>query len=82
MPPDELDDNKSYMIGSLPLHLETNDGVSGTIVDMELYRLGLDYLQRYPETMREIGSEQVQRAAQRYLSPDLFALAVAGPQEE
>lgn len=82
VPPDELNDNKSFLIGSLPLHLETNDGVSGTIVDMELYQLGLDYLHRYPETIREIGAEQVQRVAQKYLSPDLFALAVAGPPQE
>ena len=42
--PTELKDNKSYMIGSMPIGLETNDGVAGITLDMELYGLGLDYL--------------------------------------
>ena len=40
----ELKDNKSYSIGSMPIGLETNDGVAGILLDMELYGLGLDYL--------------------------------------
>jgi len=79
VPAEELADNKSFLIGSLPLHLETNDGVSGTILNIELYELGLDYLQRYPETMAQITAEQVQAAANKYLNPDMYALAVAGP---
>jgi len=80
VPADELADNKSFMIGSLPIHLETNDGVADTILDMELYQLGLDYLQNYPETMGQITAEQVQAVAQKYLNPDAYALAVAGPE--
>ena len=79
VPADELADNKSFMIGSIPIHLETNGGVSSTILDMELYGLGLDYLHRYPEMMMQIQADQVQTAAQRYLDPDIFAVAVAGP---
>ena len=79
VPAGELADNKSFLVGSIPLHLETNEGVCGTILDMELYGLGLDYLIRYPEMMLEIQADQVQAAAQRYLDPDRFALAIAGP---
>ncbi|MCK4831333.1 MAG: insulinase family protein [Anaerolineales bacterium] len=79
VPPEELADNKSYLVGSLPLHLETNSGVSETLVNMELYRLGLDYLQRYPQMMMQITADQVQAAALKYLSADTYAMAVAGP---
>lgn len=79
VPAEELADNKSYLVGSLPLHLETNSGVSGTLVNIELYRLGLDYLQRYPEMMMQITADQVQAAALKYLSADVYAMAVAGP---
>jgi zinc protease len=82
VPADELADNKSLMVGSIPVHLETNDGVSSTMLDIELYELGLDYLQRYPEMMAEITADQVQAAAQKYLNPDVYALAVAGPPDE
>jgi zinc protease len=75
----ELKDNKSYMIGSMPLGLETNDGVAGIILDMELYCLGLDYLLAYPDRINAISAVSVQAAAQQYLDSGNFALAVAGP---
>jgi zinc protease len=77
--PTELKDNKSYMIGSMPIGLETNDGVSGIILDMELYGLGLDYLVNYPDRINAINAASVQAAAQKYLDAENFALAVAGP---
>ncbi len=76
----ELADNKAFVTGSLPLRLETNDGVAGILVDMELYQLGLDYLQHYTDTMNAITAKRIQAAAQKYLDPDCYALAVAGPQ--
>ena len=54
-------------------------GPSETLVNIELYRLGLDYLQRYPEMMMQITADQVQAAALKYLSADTYAMAVAGP---
>ncbi len=79
VPEDELRDNKSYITGSLPLRLETNEGVAQAIVNMERYNLGLDYLQRYTELINEIDATRVQAAAQRWLDPDAYALAIAGP---
>jgi zinc protease len=79
VPADELADNKSFLIGSLPIQLETNDGVAEVLLDLELFGLGLDYLERYPEAMAAITAEEVQAVAQKYLSPDHYALAVAGP---
>jgi zinc protease len=77
---DELADSVAYRTGSLPVSLETVDGLAGVILDMELYELGLDYLQRFPEMMRAITPEQVQAAARKYLSADEIAVAVAGPE--
>ena len=75
----ELSDNKAFITGSLPLRLETNEGVAQAILDMERYGLGLDYLQRYTGLVNEITAERVQATAQRWLDPDAYALAVAGP---
>jgi zinc protease len=82
VPADELADNQSFMLGSLPIHLETNEGVSNIMLDMELFGLGMDYLQRYPEMIMKIGADHVQAAAQKYLDPDVYALVVAGPVAE
>jgi zinc protease len=76
---DELDDAKAYMTGSLPLALETNEGVASTLLDMEFYSLGLDYLLRYPEIVNAVSAEEVQAAAQRVFPTDHYALAIAGP---
>ncbi|NOZ06049.1 MAG: insulinase family protein [Chloroflexi bacterium] len=77
--PEELSDVKAYMTGSLPLRLETNEGVAMTILDMELYQLGLDYLQRYSDLIQAITAEDAQRVASQYLRTDGYALAIAGP---
>jgi zinc protease len=76
---DELADNKAFITGSLPLRLETNEGVARYLLDMERYDLGLDYLQRYDELINGITIAQVQAVAQRWLDPDAYALAIAGP---
>lgn len=79
---DELRDNQAFITGSLPLRLETNEGVAGAILDMERYGLGLDYLRRYGDLINSITVEQVQAAARGWLDPDAYALAIAGPPEE
>lgn len=76
---EELADNQAFITGSLPLALETNEGVARSIIRMERYNLGLDYLQRYADLINEITPERVQAVAQRWLNPDAYALAVAGP---
>jgi zinc protease len=79
---EELSDSQAYLTGSMPLHLETNSGVAGTVLSMERYGLGLDYLQRYKDLIGEITPERVRAAAQRWLDPDAYAMAVAGPPED
>jgi zinc protease len=79
VPVDELRDSQTFLVGSLPLRLEANEGVAFAALDMERYGLGLDYLQRYGDLIRAITPERVQAAAQLWLDPDAFNLAVAGP---
>lgn len=81
-PEEELEDSKMYRTGSLPVSLETNDGLASIISDMELLDLGLDYLQRFPDLVAEITPERVQAAAQKYFSTEDLAIVVAGPPQE
>jgi zinc protease len=78
VPAAELADCKSYRVGSLPVNLETNTALADTLVDMELYGLGLDFLQRFPILIQSISAEQVQAAAQKYLSDEELVIALAG----
>ncbi|MFN8511612.1 MAG: pitrilysin family protein [Thermomicrobiales bacterium] len=79
---DELLDAQDFLTGSLPLALESQDGVARSALDIELYDLGLDYLDRYPGIIRALTREQLQTAAQRHLHPDNLAITVAGPARE
>lgn len=76
---DELADSQAYMTGVLPLTLETNEGVASTLLNMEWYGLGLDYLLRYNDLIYGVTPEDVQRVARLYLRPDRAVTVVAGP---
>ena len=76
----ELDDNKTFFIGRLPLSLETNSGVAGSISMMEMHNLGLDYLQNYPALVEAVTREDVLEMAREFLSADHYALSIAGPE--
>ena len=78
----ELEDGQDYLTGNLPLQLETNEGIASTLLHMELHQLGEDYITRFPYLMRAITKEQIQAAAQKYLDPEHYALAIVGPYEE
>jgi zinc protease len=78
---DELEDTLSYLTGSLPLHLETNEGVARSLVNIERYGLGLDYLRTYAAMIRSVTIVQVQQVAQEWLNLEHYALAVAGPEQ-
>jgi zinc protease len=76
---DELADVHAYLTGSLPLSLETNEGVSGAMLNMEQYQLGFDYLARYPGLIFAITAERIQAALCKWLDPDNMVISIAGP---
>jgi zinc protease len=76
---DELDDARSYSIGVLPLALETHDGMAATLLAIEQFSLGLDYLDRYPDIIARITREDVLAAAAQHLDPSRLAVGVATP---
>ena len=75
----ELEDAKTYIVGSLPLSLESLGGVSGLLLTIERFGHGLDYLDRFPDIINALTIEDLQRAAQRHLDPDRVVIGVAGP---
>lgn len=79
VPEDELADSQAFLTGSLPLQLETNEGVAAALLNIAWYDLGLDYLVRYNDLIRGITVDDVQRVAQQYLRPDAYVQIVAGP---
>lgn len=79
VPEEELEDSKRYLTGSVPLQLETNDGVASLLADIEWHQLGLDYLERYPQIINSQTAEAVQAVARKYFNLDAYVYALAGP---
>ncbi len=75
----DLADNQSYVIGRIPLQLESNEGLVGSILNMELYQLGLDHLLQLPGRIRSLTPDDLLAAAQHYLDPEKLVIGVAGP---
>jgi zinc protease len=75
----ELEDSKANFVGRLPLSMESNAGVSGALLNLERYDLGLDYYRRYPGLVAAISPEDILAAARHYIDPTRLAVAVAGP---
>ncbi len=75
---EELSDSKSNFIGRMPLTLETNSGVSGALLNIERYDLGLDYYQRFSDLVNAVTIEDVLRTAAEYFKPDTLAVGIAG----
>ncbi len=78
VPPEELDAARNYMAGSFPLRLETADQVAGQLATPLLLDLSLDDVTRYPERIRAVSGEEVQRVAREHLHPDRAAIIVVG----
>lgn len=75
---EELEDSKSNYIGRLPLSLESNSGVANSILNLERFNLGLDYLQRYPDLVNAITPVKILETAQRYINPNNLIIVSAG----
>jgi len=75
---EELDDTKSFIIGRLPISLESNSGVAVSLLNLERFNLGLDYLRQYGDMIQSISAEQILTSAGKYLSPHRLAIATAG----
>jgi zinc protease len=75
----EQADAVSSLLGSLPRQLETNEGAAAVMGEIELYELGLDYLERYPDIVRALTREQVTETARRWIDTQRLVTAIAGP---
>lgn len=75
---DELADAKSFLTGVFPIRAETQDGLTGLIVNQFLYGLPDDYLQTYRDNVNAITKDQVLDAAQRYIRPQEMSIVIVG----
>lgn len=75
---EELNDAKNYLTGVFPLRAETQEGMTGLILNQQLYGLPSDYLQTYRDNVNAVTAEEVQRVAREHIHPDTLAIVIVG----
>jgi predicted Zn-dependent peptidase len=77
--PEELEESRDALIGSVPRMLETNEGIADFLQTAEFFGLGLDYDRRLPDLLGQVTLDDVGQAAAELLRTDAAAIAIAGP---
>src|SRR6266404_6479256 len=76
---EELEIAKSYLTGSFVFRFQKNSQVAEFLIEAEVYRLGFDYLDRFPELIRAVTVADVNRVARTYIDPQNLTTVVVGP---
>jgi zinc protease len=74
----ELEGAQAYLAGHFPLTIETPDAIATQVLNQLFYELPLDELQSFPERVKSISPDEIQRVARSYLHPDRLAVVLVG----
>ncbi len=79
---EELEIAKSYLTGSFVFRFQRNSQVAEFLIEAEVYDLGFDYLDRFPELIRAVTVESVDRVSRKYIDPQNLTTVVVGPVDQ
>jgi zinc protease len=74
----ELKDAKTYLTGSFPLRLTSNDAIAGMLVSMQVNELGIDYLDKRNGYIEAVTLDDLRRVAARLYDPAKLLVVVVG----
>jgi zinc protease len=74
----ELKDAKTYLTGSFPLRLTSNDAIAGMLVSMRVNELGIDYLDKRNGYIEAVTLDDLRRVAARLYDPAKLLVVVVG----
>jgi zinc protease len=75
---DELADARTYLTGSFPLRLTSNDAIASMLVGMQVHDLGLDYIEKRNDLIEAVTLDDVARVAGELYDPDQILIVVVG----
>jgi zinc protease len=79
---EELEVAKLYLTGSFVFRFQKNAQIADFLIDAEVYGLGFDYLERYPELIRAVTVEDISRVARKYIDPMSLTTVAVGPLDQ
>lgn len=74
----ELDAAKTYLTGSFPLSLDSTSHIAAVLVQLQIDRLGIDYLDRRAALIDAVTLDQVRALARRLLDPNGLSFVIVG----
>ena len=75
---EEIERSKNILTLSLPGRWETADAISASISQLVRFEFDDDYWEKYPESIRRLGDEEVREAARKVLHPEAVTWIVVG----
>jgi zinc protease len=77
----ELEDAKSYLIGSMALSLSSSSSIASLLLTMQLDELPVNYLDSRDDKIANVAASDVQRVARKWLQPDQMMTILVGEPE-
>jgi zinc protease len=74
----ELADAKTYLNGSFPLSQDSTTAIAGLLVQMQMDKLGIDFLDRRPTLIDAVSLEDARRVAKRLFDADSLSFVAVG----
>ena len=78
----ELQDAQDYLTGSFVFGFESSPQIARFLVHAQVYGLGFDFIEKYPQYVRAVTVNDVSRVARKYLDSENYTLVVVGPVAE
>lgn len=68
-----------YLTGSFVLEFSSTESIADILLTIQIYDLGLDYLDQRDDLYRQLTQQKIQQVAKDYLRPDDMITVVTGP---
>ena len=75
---DELQAAKDYVMGSFGLNLDKNENLAQFLITMQIYNLGIDYLDKRNDYFKHVTLAQVNGVAKRLIKPENLVFVRVG----
>ncbi len=74
----ELEGAQDFLAGSFPLSIESPDAIATRVLNQLFYELPLEDLPAYPQRVRSVTVDEVQRVAKAWLKPSQLSVVLVG----
>ena len=75
---EELEGAQNYMVGHFPLTIELSDAIATQVLNQLFYELPVDDLPKYPERVRKVTPDEIQRVARWFIRPGQLSVVLVG----